>query len=212
MCNIAFSSMPVFLPSIINEMGYSSINSQALSAPPFLVAFVVLLITAKMSDKVASRSPFVAFHALLGFAGYGLIAVGGYFGWPNLVRYFCVYPAAAGFFSAITIIITWTMNNQESNAKKGMGMTILNIIGQCGPLVGTRLFPDKDKPLYVRGMVACSAAMLLVFFLTVVLRVVLVLENRRRARAFDADTVSRTELLREGKEAPTRDDRFVLML
>ena len=50
-----------------------------------------------------------------------------------------MYPAAAGFFSAITIIITWTMNNQESNAKKGMGMTILNVIGQCGPLIGRLL-------------------------------------------------------------------------
>ena len=135
-CNIAFSSMPVFLPSVINEMGYSSINSQALSAPPFLVAFVVLLLTAAASDRLATRSPFVAFHALLGFVGYALIAAGGYFEWPNLVRYMCVYPAAAGFFSAITIIITWTMNNQESNAKKGMGMTILNVIGQCGPLIG----------------------------------------------------------------------------
>lgn len=128
--------MPVFLPSIINEMGYSSINSQALSAPPFLVAFFVLLSTAALSDRSQTRSPFLAFHALLGFVGYALIAAGGYFGWPDMVRYLCVYPAASGFFSAITIIITWTMNNQESNAKKGMGMTILNVIGQCGPLVG----------------------------------------------------------------------------
>lgn len=138
-CNIAFSSMPVFLPSIINEMGYSSMNSQALSAPPFLVAFVVLLLTANSSDKYAMRSPFVCFHALLGFAGYALIAAGGYFAWPDVIRYLCVYPAAAGFFSAITIIITWTMNNQESNAKKGMGMTILNVIGQCGPLIGKNI-------------------------------------------------------------------------
>lgn len=135
-CNVAFSSMPVFLPSIINQMGYSSINSQALSAPPFLFAFVVLLLTARASDKLATRSPFVCLHAALGFSGYALIAAGGYFEWPNIIRYLCVYPAAAGFFSAITIIITWTMNNQESNAKKGMGMTILNIIGQCGPLIG----------------------------------------------------------------------------
>lgn len=227
-CNIAFSSMPVFLPSIINEMGYSSIDSQALSAPPFLFAFVVLLLTARASDRIAARSPYVALHAFLGFVGYSLIAAGGYFGWPNVVRYLCVYPAAAGFFSAITIIITWTMNNQESDAKKGAGMTILNVIGQCGPLIGiaplscvaahrltdlgTRLFPDSDKPTYVRGMVACAGAMLIVFVLTLILRASLVFENRRRARAFDNDAAVNATLLREGKETPDKRERFVLML
>ncbi|KAI9725228.1 MAG: hypothetical protein M1828_003409 [Chrysothrix sp. TS-e1954] len=180
-CNIAFSSMPVFLPSVVNEMGYSSISSQGLSAPPFLVAFFAVLITAKASDSFATRSPFVCFHALLGFIGYALIAAGGWLKWPNVVRYLCVYPAAAGFFSAITIIITWTMNNQQSNAKKGTGMTILNVIGQCGPLIGTRLYPDSDKPYYIRGMSVCALAMLIVLVLALVLRLVLIRENRRNA-------------------------------
>ena len=38
--NVAFSSLPVFLPTIIKEMGYTALQSQALSAPPYLVAFV----------------------------------------------------------------------------------------------------------------------------------------------------------------------------
>ena len=38
--NVAFSSLPVFLPTIIEEMGYTALQSQALSAPPYLVAFV----------------------------------------------------------------------------------------------------------------------------------------------------------------------------
>lgn len=32
-CNVAFASLPVFLPSIIRDMGYSSVSSQALTAP-----------------------------------------------------------------------------------------------------------------------------------------------------------------------------------
>ena len=84
-------------------MGYSSISSQGLSAPPFLVAFFVVLLTAKASDSLRTRSPFVCFHALLGFVGYSLIALGGWLKWPNVVRYLCVYPAAAGFFYVFKI-------------------------------------------------------------------------------------------------------------
>ncbi|KAF1994422.1 MFS general substrate transporter [Amniculicola lignicola CBS 123094] len=179
-CNVAFSSMPVFLPTIIHDMGYSALTSQALSAPPYLFAFVVVLTTAYFSDRWQSRSFFIILHSILASLGYLTIAVSGYFRSSHtLIRYFALYPANAGFFSAITIIITWTINNQESDSKKGTGMAILNIIGQMGPLVGTSIFPKEDGPWYVRGMSICAGFMLLVGLLAVVLRVVLKAQNRR---------------------------------
>jgi len=66
-------------------------------------------------------------------------------------------------------------------------MTILNLVGQCGPLLGTRLYPDADAPYYVRGMVVCSAAMGVVFVLALVLRRLLARENARTAREGRAD-------------------------
>ena len=113
-CNIAFSSLPVFLPTILTSMGYTPLTSQALSAPPYIFATLLLLTTAYLSDRSRSRSPFVLAHAALGSASYGLIGLGGHLRWPALVRYALVYPAAASFFSAIAIIIAWTMNNPVS--------------------------------------------------------------------------------------------------
>ncbi|KAH7398457.1 major facilitator superfamily domain-containing protein [Pyrenochaeta sp. MPI-SDFR-AT-0127] len=179
-CNVAFSSMPVFLPTIIRDMGYQSITAQGLSAPPYLCAFVVVLATAYYSDRMQSRSTFIMLHSLLATLGYGIIAVSGYYKSTNTtVRYIALYPAAAGFFSAITIIITWTLNNQETDSKKGTGMAVLNIIGQMGPLVGTSIFPEKDGPYYVKGMSICAAFMLLVGLLAATLRWVLSRENRK---------------------------------
>lgn len=74
-------------------------------------------------------------------------------------RYAGVYPAAAGFFPAITLILTWTIKNQDSNSKRGTGVVMLNLFGQFGPLVGTRLYPEIDKPYYVKGMAVCSISM-----------------------------------------------------
>jgi len=96
-CNIAFSSLPVFLPTILTSMGYTPLSSQALSAPPYLFATIILLITAYLSDRYRTRSPFILFHAALGSLSYSLIALGGYFHWPSLLRYTFVYPAAASF-------------------------------------------------------------------------------------------------------------------
>ena len=56
---------------------------------------------------------------------------------------------------------------------------MLNLVGQFGPLVGTRLYPDSDKPYYVRGMAVCSFFMFLVALLAWWLRRVLIGENER---------------------------------
>ncbi|KAL8795919.1 MAG: hypothetical protein Q9195_001663 [Heterodermia aff. obscurata] len=118
------------------------------------------------------------FHAVLGGFGYLFIATAGWlragFGW----RYVGVYPAASGFFSAITLILTWTINNQDSDSKRGTGVAMLNLVGQFGPLVGTRLYPDSDKPYYVRGMTVCGFFMIFVALLALWLRTLLVRENR----------------------------------
>lgn len=178
-CNVAFSSLPPFLPTIIHEMSYSPLTSQALSAPPYLFSFLVVLLTAFLSDRAKNRGHFVIFHALLGASGYLFIAVAGYLRAGSLWRYLGVYPAAAGFFSAITIIITWTINNQDSDSKRGTGVAMLNVLGQFGPLVGTRLYPDSDKPYYVKGMSVCGGFMLLVAVLAWLLRRRLARENER---------------------------------
>lgn len=165
-------------------MGYSSLASQALSAPPFLVAFGVVLVTTYISDRDRSRSPYLIAHALISSLAYLVVAATGYFHThlsTNLhivIRYVCIYPAASGFFSAVTLILTWTMDNRSAQEGKGTSVAILNIIGQCGPLLGTRLYPSGDAPWYMRGMAICSASMAFVAILALALRIILRRENR----------------------------------
>ncbi|MCJ1312939.1 hypothetical protein MMC25_006615 [Agyrium rufum] len=204
-CNVAFSSLPVFLPKIISEMGHTALASQALSAPPYLLAFAIVLLTSHLSDKHRTRSIPIMIHGLLASSGYFISAIAGlvssrydpfsssstlfspfsspgppaYLAW---LRYAATYLATIGFFSAITIIITWTINNQASDEAKGTGVAMLNILGQLGPLLGTRLYPESDAPYYVRGMAVCGGFMVLVAVLAGVLRVRLRRENERLLR------------------------------
>ncbi|KAJ6102351.1 hypothetical protein N7486_004778 [Penicillium sp. IBT 16267x] len=232
-CNVAFSSMPVFLPTIIKDMGFSSLSAQALSAPPYLIAFVVVLITAWASDRTRTRSSYLIAHALISSLSYAAIAAAGHFHAhlsPSLhtfIRYICVYPAISGFFSAITLIITWSMDNRVEKEGKGASIAILNIIGQCGPLLGTRLYPEADGPWYVRGMAVCSVFMVLVAILAFALRVLLQRANRASVDGtfFDSAQTSgsgagsgeeRDELMgggrREDLECDTGDQRLVYII
>ncbi|OJJ51155.1 hypothetical protein ASPZODRAFT_55979 [Penicilliopsis zonata CBS 506.65] len=182
-CNVAFSSMPVFLPTILKDMGYSSLQSQALSAPPYLVAFIVVLLTAFMSDRSRSRSTYLIIHGLLSSFAYFVIAATGYFhahmspAVHTFIRYICVYPAVSGFFSCIVLIITWSMDNRIAKEGKGTSVVIMNVIGQFGPILGTRLYPQSNGPWYVQGMATCSFFMALVALLALALRIILQRSN-----------------------------------
>jgi MFS family permease len=211
-CNVAFSSMPVFMPSIIRDMGFESITAQGLSAPPYLFAFIVVVTTAYYSDRLQTRSSFIILHSLLATAGYSTIAISGHLRSNNaLVRYIALYPAVAGFFSAITIIITWTLNNQQTDSQKGTGMAVLNVIGQMGPLLGTTIFPEEDGPWYTKGMSICAGFMLLVGVLAAVLRWHLIRENKQKRNDSGGGEYAGIPL-EEGETVHTRRKKFEFML
>ncbi|KIW64411.1 hypothetical protein PV04_09345 [Phialophora macrospora] len=185
--NVSFSSLPVFLPTIINSMSFSPLASQALAAPPYLFAFFFVLLIGRYSDKISdSRSLFLIGVALLSAFSYAGIAVAGYLheelgeAGSITIRYVAVFGAAMGLFSSVTLIITWTLNNQATATGKGTGLTILNIVGQCGPLIGVHLFPESHGPFYISGMAVCAGFMAVgVAGLAGVLRFLLWMENKK---------------------------------
>jgi hypothetical protein len=173
-CNVAFSSLPVFLPTILEGMGYTSITAQGLTAPPYFLAGLVCIASTYLADKTRQRGLVIASLSTIAGIGYVILAtVEG-----TAVRYFAVF-LASFVFPAIANIIPWVLNNQGSDSKRGTGIAILNIIGQCGPILGTRMYPAAEGPHYVKGMSVCAAFMFLNAILAVTLRTYLALQNKK---------------------------------
>lgn len=202
--NMAYSSLPVFLPKILTDMGHDSLSAQALAAPPYLLSFVVVLLTARLSDRLQSRTYLIVLSALLSTMGYATLSLAETLSLPAFLRYMAVYPAAVGFFNVVTLLITWTINNQPSSSRQGSGFALLQVIGQCGPLVGTRLYPDRDAPFYTHGMQTCAWAMLGVTALALVLRVYLLWRNRKMEREEREEDDQGTGVEEEGLVAAGR--------
>lgn len=73
--NVSYSSLPVFLPTILTDMGFTSIRAQGLSAPPYLASFFVVIAAGYFSDRLKDRSAFIIPLSLVGFAGYLILAL-----------------------------------------------------------------------------------------------------------------------------------------
>ena len=96
-CNVGFSSLPVFLPTILKDMGFTSVNSQGLTAPPFFLSFVVTIFSTWVADKTQQRGLTIMILTAIGGIGYILLATVKSVG----VRYFGVFLAASGIFPSM---------------------------------------------------------------------------------------------------------------
>jgi membrane-bound ClpP family serine protease len=61
---------------------------------------------------------------------------------------------------------------------------MLNMIGQIGPVLGTRLYPATEKPYYVKGQSVCAAFMFFTTILVITLRTLLWWENKQLDRKY----------------------------
>lgn len=120
-CNVSFASLPVFLPTILEAMGFTSIDAQGLSAPPYFLAFLLGLVTTFIAGKTSQRGYTIFCLSMVGAAGYMMLAIGTSRG----VRYAGVYLAAAGIFPSIGDISPWTLNNQGSDTRRGTSIAII---------------------------------------------------------------------------------------
>ncbi|KAI9926935.1 hypothetical protein ASPWEDRAFT_121168 [Aspergillus wentii DTO 134E9] len=174
-CNVSYSSLPVFLPTILEDMGFTSINAQGLTAPPYFLSFIITILTTYIADRLQQRGLMIIFLSIVGAVGYILQATCT----SVAIRYFGVFLAACGVFPSIANVLPWVVNNQGSDSRRGMSVVILNIVGQCGPFLGTSIFPSSESPRYIKGQSICAAFMFFTTLLALALRTLLVWENKR---------------------------------
>ncbi|KAK7226845.1 hypothetical protein V2G26_014848 [Clonostachys chloroleuca] len=197
-CNFSFAALSNFLPSIVEGMGYSSIDAQGLTAPAYLAAFLSCLLAAHLSDRHGHRGYVVAAFAAVGAVGYGLLA-GIRDARLNGVRYLGAWLAACGVFPALSINITWLLNNQGGDSKKGAGLGVALIVGQCSSLISSVVFPLEDGPFYTKGCAIGCAFTGLIALLSLALHFLLDRENRRRDELYGpVDPDAEVDVTEEG--------------
>ena len=176
--NVSFASLPLFVPTIIKDIGvFTSAQSNGLSAPPYVLCFFMILLLCWLSDRYGVRGPFSAGAALVAAIGFIIQATDS----QPAVRYFGVF-LAVQIFCCVALTLSWVANLHASDSKRGGGMAILGTVGQCGPLLGTNIFPASEAPYFHKGMWISAAFCLFVAFLCILLSAIQIQQNRKLDR------------------------------
>ena len=93
-------------------------------------------------------------------------------------------------------MLTTHADIQGSDTRRGMGIAILNLVGQCGPLLGTNMFPSNQGPRYIKGFSVCAAFIFFNALIALTLRTILWRENKKLDKKYGL----RSEVLAARKE------------
>ncbi|KAF7305813.1 MFS domain-containing protein [Mycena chlorophos] len=133
-----FASLSFFAPSIIAGLGYTSLNANLMTVPPYAVAYVFTILVAWSADRNNSRGLHSAIFALIGAAGFmasALLPATAY-----LHRYACLIVATTGSFACIPPLLGWLSSNIDTTAAAGLAIALNISVGAPGQIVGVWIY------------------------------------------------------------------------
>ncbi|KAL0953964.1 hypothetical protein HGRIS_005124 [Hohenbuehelia grisea] len=152
-----------FLPIILVQgMGYTVLNAQLLTAPPYTFAAIFSFSTAILSDKWKLRGPFLIFQAIFAIIGLTLTA----FHTTNGVRYLGVFFGIAGGSANVASILGYLQNNIAGYTKRAFTTAITIGGGGIGGIVASTVFRAQDAPGYRPGLWVTIGSQLIIIFVT----------------------------------------------
>jgi sugar phosphate permease len=175
--NLTLGSISGFLPTIIATFGYSTVNAQLYTVPPYAVALVYMAVVSFLSDRYKIRGILVFFDSVIAMIGFAiLIGVRT----NEAVRYFAVFLIVAPTFTNIPLCLSWASNNNATESSRAVALGLVNSIGQCFSILASFSFPSSQGPLYIQGLSLNLAFSVLTSLLGLSLFLILKAENKRR--------------------------------
>ncbi|KAL8699845.1 MAG: hypothetical protein Q9224_001234 [Gallowayella concinna] len=137
----------LFLPTIINGLGYQDTKAQLLSVPPYAAAAILTVFIGFLADRTHQRGLCNMGVSILGVIGFAMLLGSKAPG----VQYAGTFLGALGIYPCIANTITWVSNNTEGVYKRGVTMGFVIGWGNLNGVVSSNIYRRKDRPTYYLG-------------------------------------------------------------
>ncbi|KAJ5578692.1 transporter [Penicillium hispanicum] len=182
MClGVPLQTVSLFLPVIIERLGYGTVKTNLYTVAPNICGAVVLLILAFASDLTRWRFPFIALGFLFTFLGFVIYAAIDIKSQLN-VAYFACFLMVWGTSAPSVLLDVWYNNNIANEGRRvvltSIGVPVANLMG----VVSSNVFRSQDAPKYLPALATTAAFGGTGIVLTVCLGLWMIWDNKKRDR------------------------------
>jgi len=166
-----------FSPAIVSTYGYSAIETQLHSVPPWACAFGFAMLIAFASDYTKHRFLFTLLPICVAIAGFAILITVHH---NTKLEYAALFLVAMGSYSAMPVIVCWFNMNLGGHHRRAVGIAWQVGFGNIGGIIATYAFLSTDAPYYKTGYSICLAFLCLSAFSCCVYAAAVVTQNRQR--------------------------------
>ncbi|KAH8888524.1 major facilitator superfamily transporter [Thozetella sp. PMI_491] len=145
LCIQAVASLTNFLPTLVKNFGFSTINTLLLTAPPYLFTALFCLFNTWYSDKTSKRSPHMVYPSIVAIVGIVITLATT----NTAARYFSLFLMLPGTYGCFQISNAWMANiAARPQKKRAIALAMNNSIGNLALVWTPYLYPDSAGPQY----------------------------------------------------------------
>lgn len=148
-------STSFFIPTTLNEFGYTPSSSQLHTIPVYAVGAVLTLFCAWWSDQVQHRYAFTIGGITLTVIGYIILLCQGPLNikhrLPIGVCYMSIFFIVSGNYMTQPLAVVWLANNMIGHDKRSFGAALQIGIGNVGGIIGSNIYLADQAPFYRTG-------------------------------------------------------------
>ncbi|CAG8895017.1 unnamed protein product [Penicillium egyptiacum] len=215
---VPLQAVQLFLPVIIQRLGYSTVKTNLFTVAPNISGAVVLLILAFSSDWTRWRFPFIALGFLFTFVGFIIYATidvqhdlhVAYFA-SFLMTWLVHFPPIRdswkltrlfrGTSAPSVLLDAWYNNNTADEGRRVVLTSIAVPLANLMGVVSSNIFRTQDAPTYLPALITTASFGGVGIVLTLCLGLWMMADNRKRDRLQGVHLKARdipTEYLKDG--------------
>ncbi|KAH8891187.1 MFS general substrate transporter [Thozetella sp. PMI_491] len=144
-CIQAVASLTSFLPTLVKNFGFSTIETLLLTSPPYILTAIFCLFNTWYSDKTGKRSVHVIYPSIFALIGIVItIATTN-----TAARYFALFLMLPGTYGCIQISNAWMASiAARPQKKRAISIAMNNAVGNLALVWTPYLYPDSAGPQY----------------------------------------------------------------
>ncbi|KAF2168681.1 hypothetical protein M409DRAFT_36326 [Zasmidium cellare ATCC 36951] len=171
--SLGVSSISLFLPTFIHELGFSGERTQLFSVIPYACASCVIPLSL-VSDRLNIKGPFLLGTILVTCTGYIILLCE--VSVAAKIVACCI--AASGLYPSVILMQAWIVGNMAGYTKRATSWAMAEIFGQCFGVLASHVY--TTPPRFIKGHAIVLGLLLYAAVMTVALMWWMMRANKKK--------------------------------